>query len=100
MLGKVKQQKIYTFFFKYYPIGITVTILAAFPAFLEKRNSTAVARVAMAVTGAIVPICSSLRQGQAAEENKAHNGNLHLGIFLGMEARNAEKKKYIKNINK
>jgi hypothetical protein len=59
-----------------------------------------VARVALAVTGATVPICSSLRQGQAAEEDKAQNGYLHLGIFLLMEARKAEKKKYLKNINK
>jgi hypothetical protein len=51
-----------------------------------------VARVALAVTGAIVSIRSSLRQGQAAEENKAHNGNLHLGIFLVMEARKTEMK--------
>jgi hypothetical protein len=76
-----------------YPIGITVTILAAFPASLEKRNSTAVARGALAVTGAFVPIASlTLGQGKAAEEYKAQNGNLHLGIFLGMEATNAEMK--------
>jgi len=52
-----------------------------------------VARGALAVTGAFVPIASlTLGQGKAAEEYKAQNGNLHLGIFLGMEATNAEMK--------
>jgi hypothetical protein len=71
--------------------------LAAFPAFFEQRNSTAVARVTLAVTGALIPIGSSLRQGQAAEENKAQNGNLHhLGIVWVMEARKAGMKNYYK----
>ncbi len=77
-----------------YPIGITVTILAAFPAYLEERNSTAVARRALAVTGAFVPIASlTLGQGKAAEENKAQNGDLHLEKFLVMETRKAGMKK-------
>jgi hypothetical protein len=53
-----------------------------------------VARGALAVTGAFVPIASlTLGQGKAAEENKAQNGNLHLGIFFLMETRKAEMKK-------
>ncbi len=79
---------------KYYFIVITVTILAAFPASLEKRNSAAVARGAIIVAGAFVPIWpTTFRQGQGTEEYKAQNGNLHLEILLVMEARKAEMKK-------
>ena len=62
---------------------IAITILATLSAFLQEWNSTAVARIALAVPGTARPIFSLFRQSKATKEKYKNNCYLHSEILVG-----------------